>query len=187
LHTLQRRGAAFNKLCKVTRSAWGLERVSGVKALRKRVPRALLYAIAAFSELGARLLGTAALLSWGDRALRGTRAVLISSAKKLTPLGLGVWFGCAVVSTAVAHADYWDGVDRALPVSPLGHVIAVSCHNCYGDTNAATTSQVATALSHGFDLIEFDLTLHSDNHVYVEHCDSGLSTRAPRRILSCCP
>ncbi len=70
-----------------------------------------------------------------------------------------------------ALAGYWDGVSRSLPTSPLGNVVALSCHNCYGDTNAQTQAQVAMALSRDLDLIEFDLTLHADGQVYVEHND----------------
>ncbi len=69
-------------------------------------------------------------------------------------------------------STYWNGVSRALPVSPLGNVVALSCHNCYGDTNSETQAQVATALARDFDLIELDLTLHANGQVYVEHADS---------------
>ncbi|WP_454765271.1 LamG-like jellyroll fold domain-containing protein [Cupriavidus campinensis] len=71
-----------------------------------------------------------------------------------------------------AFAGYWTGVTRSLPASPLGNTVALSCHNCYGTTNAATTTQVSMALDRGFDLVEFDLTLHADGQVYVEHADS---------------
>jgi len=75
-----------------------------------------------------------------------------------------------------AHAStYWSGVGRALPVSPLGNAVALSCHNCYGSSTAATNAQVATALTRGFDLIEFDLTSHADGQVYVEHGDSEIA------------
>jgi hypothetical protein len=77
-----------------------------------------------------------------------------------------------------AHANtYWNGVTRALPLTPLGNRIAASCHNCYGDTNAETTAQVQMALDRSLDLVEFDLTYHSDGKVYVEHSNSGLATR----------
>lgn len=71
-----------------------------------------------------------------------------------------------------ALAGYWTGASRSLPVSPLGNTVALSCHNCYGTSNAATTTQVAMALNRGYDLIELDLTLHADGQVYVEHGDS---------------
>ena len=71
-----------------------------------------------------------------------------------------------------AFAGYWTGVSRSLPVSPLGNTVALSCHNCYGTSNAATTTQVSMALNRGLDLVEFDLTLHADGQVYVEHSDS---------------
>jgi len=75
-----------------------------------------------------------------------------------------------------AHAStYWSGIGRALPVSPLGNAVALSCHNCYGSSTAATNAQVATALTRGFDLIEFDLTSHADGQVYVEHGDSEIA------------
>lgn len=48
-----------------------------------------------------------------------------------------------------AFAGYWTGVSRSLPVSPLGNTVALSCHNCYGTTNAATTTQVSMALNRG--------------------------------------
>jgi hypothetical protein len=68
-------------------------------------------------------------------------------------------------------SDYWNGVTRALPVTPLGNVVALSCHNCYGDSNAETTTEVGKALARGYDLIELDLTVHSNGVVYVEHND----------------
>lgn len=72
-----------------------------------------------------------------------------------------------------ALAGYWSGTSRALPVSPLGNTVAISCHNCYGTTNAATTAQVAMALGREMDLIELDITLHAnDGQAYVEHADS---------------
>ncbi|WP_298929558.1 LamG-like jellyroll fold domain-containing protein [uncultured Ramlibacter sp.] len=77
--------------------------------------------------------------------------------------------------SAVAPSTYWAGVNRALPVSPHGNTIAVSCHNCYGDTVAETNAEVAIALARGFDLVEMDLTLHSNGQVYVEHNDSELA------------
>lgn len=67
---------------------------------------------------------------------------------------------------------YWNGVSRALPFSPHGNTVALSCHNCYGTSNAATTTEVAKALGRGFDLVELDLTRHADGVVYVEHADS---------------
>jgi hypothetical protein len=76
------------------------------------------------------------------------------------------------LSLPVLAGTYWNGVSRALPVSPLGNVAALSCHNCYGTSNAATTTQVGMALGRDLDLIEFDLTLHADGQVYVEHADS---------------
>ncbi|MGE5864312.1 MAG: LamG-like jellyroll fold domain-containing protein [Rhizobacter sp.] len=82
----------------------------------------------------------------------------------------------AALSVASASAaPYWSGVARALPTSPLGNTVAVSCHNCYGNSTAATQAQVATALARDFDLIELDLTLHADGQVYVEHGDSELA------------
>ncbi len=69
---------------------------------------------------------------------------------------------------------YWAGVGRVLPRSPLGNTMAVSCHNCYGDTLAATQAKVGKALARGFDLVELDLTTHADGKVYVEHGDSEL-------------
>lgn len=71
-------------------------------------------------------------------------------------------------------ANYWSGVSRSLPTSPLGNVVALSCHNCYGDSTAQTQTRVAMALARDFDLIEFDLTLHADGQVYVEHDDGEL-------------
>jgi hypothetical protein len=73
---------------------------------------------------------------------------------------------------AQAASTYWSGTTRALPVSPLGNTVALSCHNCYGTTNAATTTEVNKALNRGLDLIELDFTLHADGVAYVEHADS---------------
>jgi hypothetical protein len=80
-------------------------------------------------------------------------------------------------SALAVTTGYWSGVNRALATSPNGNVVAISCHNCYGDTNALTTTEVAKALARTFDLVEFDVTLHADGKVYVEHTDSEESTR----------
>ncbi|WP_158289988.1 LamG-like jellyroll fold domain-containing protein [Ramlibacter sp. WS9] len=77
--------------------------------------------------------------------------------------------------SAVAPSSYWAGVTRAMPVTPHGNKIAVSCHNCYGDTVAQTQTEVAKALARNFDLVEFDLTLHANGQVYVEHTDSEIA------------
>lgn len=82
------------------------------------------------------------------------------------------WLSLCAASTLAHAGTYWNGVSRTLPVSPLGNVVALSCHNCYGGSTAATQTKVARALSRDFDLIEFDLTLHADGQVYVEHDDS---------------
>lgn len=76
---------------------------------------------------------------------------------------------------ASAASTYWNGTTRALPVSPLGNTVALSCHNCYGDTNAQTTTEVGKALARGYDLIELDLTIHSNGTVYVEHNDGEVA------------
>jgi glycerophosphoryl diester phosphodiesterase len=80
---------------------------------------------------------------------------------------------CALPAAA---GTYWNGVLRPLAVTPLGNRIAASCHNCYGSTNAATTTQVQMALDRGLDLVELDLTAHADGLVYVEHSNSGSNT-----------
>lgn len=73
-------------------------------------------------------------------------------------------------------SSYWSGVNRALPATPLGNTVAISCHNCYSTTNSGTTAEVAKALSRDFDLVELDVTLHTDGLVYVEHANSGSSS-----------
>jgi hypothetical protein len=83
---------------------------------------------------------------------------------------LGVLPGLAL--PALAASTYWSGVSRSLPISPLGNTVALSCHNCYGTTNSATSTEVAKALTRDYDLIELDLTIHADGLVYVEHADS---------------
>ena len=88
--------------------------------------------------------------------------------KVLVRAAAAALFACSLP----ALAGYWDGVSRSLPTSPLGNAVALSCHNCYGDTSAQTQTQVAMALARDLDLIEFDLTLHADGQVYVEHDDS---------------
>ncbi|XZG68721.1 LamG-like jellyroll fold domain-containing protein [Chitinibacteraceae bacterium HSL-7] len=85
---------------------------------------------------------------------------------------------------AAMAGSYWDGVSRAIPQSPLGNRVAISCHNCYGDNNADTQGEVAKALGRGMDLIEFDLTLHSNGHVYIEHNDSELGHGTLAEALS---
>lgn len=80
----------------------------------------------------------------------------------------------AVGAKALAAGAYWSGIGRALPTTPLGHQVAISCHNCYGDTTADTEAKVSKALGRGFDLVELDLTLHSDGKVYVEHNDGEI-------------
>jgi glycerophosphoryl diester phosphodiesterase len=80
-------------------------------------------------------------------------------------------------ATPAAAQTYWSGVTRPIATTPIGNRMAVSCHNCYGDTNAQTTAQVQMALDRTFDLVEFDLTRHSDGNIYVEHANSGDNTR----------
>jgi hypothetical protein len=77
----------------------------------------------------------------------------------------------ALEKQAVPASTYWSGVAR-VPSTPLGNRVAISCHNCYGSSNAATQTQVAMALARGFDLVEFDVTLHADGVAYIEHDDS---------------
>jgi hypothetical protein len=86
-------------------------------------------------------------------------------------------FAACLLAAALpaAAGTYWNGVTRALPVTPLGNVMAVSCHNCYGDTNAETAAEVSKALTRDFDLVELDVTLHGNGQVYVEHEDSELA------------
>jgi len=84
-------------------------------------------------------------------------------------LRLGMGLAAAGLSLTAVAGNYWQGVGRTLPVSPQGNVVAVSCHNCYGSSNADTQAQVAMALGRDFDLVELDLTVHSDGQVYVEH------------------
>lgn len=93
-----------------------------------------------------------------------------------TLAGIGCVASLLAAAGPAAAGPFWTGVGRALPVTPLGNTIAVSCHNCYGTTNAATTAQVQTALDRSFDLVELDLTLHTDGKVYVEHANSGDNT-----------
>jgi hypothetical protein len=82
-----------------------------------------------------------------------------------------------VVQSPHYSPHYWHGVERMLPLSPYGNEVAISCHNCYGGSLGETTNRVALALDRGADLIELDLTLHTDNHVYVEHEHSNYGTR----------
>ena len=77
--------------------------------------------------------------------------------------------------TKAGASTYWAGTGRALPTTPLGNKVAISCHNCYGDNLAATQAKVAKALARDFDLVELDLTTHADGQVYVEHNDSELA------------
>ena len=60
---------------------------------------------------------------------------------------------------ALGASTYWSGISRALPTTPLGHQVAMSCHNCYGDNTAQTEAKVSKALGRGFDLVELDLTV----------------------------
>ena len=83
----------------------------------------------------------------------------------------------ALAGTPSQANTYWNGMTRAIGTTPLGNKMAVSCHNCYGDTNTATTAQVQMALDRTFDLVEFDLTYHSDGNIYVEHSNSGDNTK----------
>ena len=76
---------------------------------------------------------------------------------------------------ALGASTYWSGISRALPTTPLGHQVAMSCHNCYGDNTAQTEAKVSKALGRGFDLVELDLTLHADGKVYVEHNDGEIA------------
>jgi glycerophosphoryl diester phosphodiesterase len=102
--------------------------------------------------------------------MRSPRVRLIPAA--LTALLLGL----LAAAPAGAAGTYWNGVTRAVATSPLGNKVALSCHNCYGDSNAATTTEVGKALNRGFDLVELDLTTHPDGQVYVEHNDGTDNT-----------
>ena len=95
--------------------------------------------------------------------LMRTLRVLARSAGAACLLGL---------SLSASASNYWSGTTRALPVTPLGNTVAVSCHNCYGASNGTTTLEISKALSRDFDLIELDVTLHTNGTVYVEHADS---------------
>ncbi len=88
-----------------------------------------------------------------------------------------LWLALLLAAALPAHAGtYWNGVSR-VPATPTGNRIAVSCHNCYGDTNAQTTAKVELALDRSFDLVELDLTRHSDGNIYVEHGNSADNSR----------
>lgn len=91
-------------------------------------------------------------------------------------IGAMAWrvLACMLLGLSLpAAAGYWDGVNRDVPVSPLGNKIAMSCHNCYGTNTATTTTEVAKAISRGFDLVELDLVTHGGT-VYVNHNDDGV-------------
>jgi hypothetical protein len=79
------------------------------------------------------------------------------------------WSVAASAPAAVAPSAYWSGVARVLPVTPHGNRVAVSCHNCYGDTLADNTASVALAKARNMDLIELDVMRQADGTVYVQH------------------
>lgn len=82
-------------------------------------------------------------------------------------------FAAALLGASLpAAAGYWDGVTRALPVTPLGNKVGLSCHNCYGASTTATATEVSKALNRGFDLVELDL-ISTNGTVYVNHDDNG--------------
>ncbi len=103
-------------------------------------------------------------------------AVLCVSASLLAGCGGGddLSMQATAVDAKAGAGAYWAGTGRALPTTPLGNQVAISCHNCYGDSLTATQAKVAKALARGFDLVELDLTTHADGLVYVEHNDSEL-------------
>lgn len=101
-------------------------------------------------------------------------AALFTAAALMAACGGGEPLEMESLKTAVAPSTYWSGVSR-VPSTPHGNRIAVSCHNCYGDTTAETNTEVAVALARNMDLIELDLTLHANGTVYVEHNDSELA------------
>lgn len=98
------------------------------------------------------------------------------------PIAVACLFGLSL--PALAGSTYWNGVTRSLPTSPLGNKVAMSCHNCYGDSNTETTAKVAKALARGFDLVELDLTIHANGTVYVEHNDGETAHGTLAQALS---
>ena len=128
---------------------------------------------------------TVMILRQGGRACHSTDhtmthskiACLSLAALLLTACGGGDDLGLKSedFGTKAGASTYWAGTGRALPTTPLGNKVAISCHNCYGDTLAATQAKVAKALARDFDLVELDLTTHADGQVYVEHNDSELA------------
>lgn len=100
---------------------------------------------------------------------------LMRAVQALLPRAAAACVFGLTLPAALAASTYWNGVNRALPTSPLGNKVAMSCHNCYGDTTTQTQGEIAKALARDFDLIELDVTLHANGQVYVEHDDSELA------------
>lgn len=75
-------------------------------------------------------------------------------------------------------AGYWASIVRPLPVTPRGHTVAVSCHNCYQSLPAtatnlpATLQKIASAQQAGADIIELDVK-EDGGRWYVDHDDDG--------------
>ncbi len=75
--------------------------------------------------------------------------------------------------------DWWQNVGSTLSTTPLGHKVAVSCHNCYADEQDHTlsldeaTTQIGKAIDDGANFIEFDILYNSDEKLCVSHVDVG--------------
>ena len=90
----------------------------------------------------------------------------------------------AGIEEATKDRPYWWDIHRSLPITPGGNRVALSCHNCYGASNAATKLQVAMALEREMDLVEFDLTQHADGHIYIEHIPGQAARGTLQEALS---
>lgn len=94
----------------------------------------------------------------------------------------------AVSSSTLAHADYWTeldqqvGVAQDLPLTPMGHAMAISAHNAYVEfwwspsaNLNATLDTLTQAINDQADLLELDLVYDSlDQAVKVSHQAGGL-------------
>lgn len=82
-----------------------------------------------------------------------------------------------LVSSAYASPNYWEGVEREMPLTKRGHRVGVSCHNCYASTLEATHRELSKGLTRDFDIIELDLSLQADGRIHVEHDPSDDASR----------
>ena len=104
--------------------------------------------------------------------------------------GLDACSNAAVFVTTIEHfgtsyPTVWNGVANAsLPMTPLGNVVPICCHNCYNGIDNAVLStedamtKINVAVSRGAALIELDVAL-AGSDICLTHEDVSTCTGRP--------